>query len=280
MFVRDDSKFCYVHGSADELPLAGLPAGAYTVEVTPSALRFKPWVARKDAYVPNDDKARRSIEREITSFFDPAIAVRLDEAGIVQKRGVLVYGPPGTGKTSLIMSFVDLMVANGAVVIIDCNADHMEPLLIPAIRRNDPKRPIVAIWDEFEAVARYSERELLKLLDGANSHGGLLSIGITNYLDKISARLRNRPSRFGLVVEVGMPSPEARATFLRAKYTNLNDGEVADLVALTNGRSMDDVKECGLLRLMGYDVDEIRDRLPAPGTAVAVADDDDNDDEE
>lgn len=261
IYERDAGMYLAVDSDSDRYH-AQLPSGAYKIGRSDSGWLFKPADLRTERYVPIDSREARQIRREVAAFFDAEIGSRLQRAGIARRRGIIIHGEPGTGKTSLVMNLVPEMLEKGAVVLIDCNADPLENHIIPAIRKHDPGRPIVCIWDEFDRNANYSHAELLRLLDGTGSCDMLLCIGMTNHLDRIPTNLRLRPSRFGLVIEMPPPSIDLRKIFLTGQFGEvLTKEEIETAIQVTEGMSMDHVKEAAILMLQGHDSEDIRLRL-------------------
>jgi SpoVK/Ycf46/Vps4 family AAA+-type ATPase len=273
VFILDKSDGMYMLISADPGGMSEqLPIGAYHVGMGGAGIAFKPASLRNETYVPIDSREARMVRREVAAFFDPAIGTRLQAAGVARRRGIILHGAPGTGKTSLVNSLIPSFLDAGAIVLVDCNADMLEHVIIPGIRRHDPDRPIVCIWDEFDRNANYSHAELLRLLDGTGACDLLLCIGCTNNLHAIPENLRARPSRFGLVLEMPAPTPELRRAFLMGKFgAFLSADEIANVISLTEGMSIDHVKEAAILFLQGYEPDEVRDRLAAVSHSALIA---------
>jgi SpoVK/Ycf46/Vps4 family AAA+-type ATPase len=281
MFMIDrDGDFHFIPISTPEHVYQALPAGGYHVEETPTGMYFKPIPTVKETLVSLDTPVGRRVRREITEFFNPELTARLGSAGLKHRRGIILHGVQGTGKTSLVRAMFPIMVEHNAVMLLETNADHLEHSIIPAVRLTDPDRPIVLIWDEFEKNARYSRNELLQLLDGLASPDHLLTIGTTNYLNRIPRQLRFRPSRFSLVLEMPPLPSEARAVYVQRKFGMLDPDVARAVVDLTEGRPLDYLEEACKLALMGYDLDEIRDRIQdEPILSASDSDDEDGDDD-
>jgi hypothetical protein len=245
---------------SDQL-LARLPAGAYRVLESPSGLYFRPHQPTQEHMVQIGSRPMRLVTREVRDFFNPELQARLRDAGLKNRRGVILHGPPGTGKTSLVRLLFPEMIAHDAVILLDCNADHLEHRYIPAIRHNDPDRPIVIVFDEFEKTVKASRLELLRLLDGIVSPDRILTIGATNFIEEIPEQLRNRPSRFSLVLEVRELALAYRSELAARKYPMLNPDDREFAVQLTAAQPLDFLEEACKLVLMGYEPDEVRDRL-------------------
>ncbi len=262
MFVLDRDGDYRPIGGEDPQLTPTLPAGVYTIGFLPTGGGFfRPISTSGDQLVSLDTPTGRKVAREIQDFFNPEITARLASAGVKHRRGIILHGQPGTGKTSLVRAFLPQIVALGAVVLSEINPALLQEQIIPAIRKHDPARPIVLVWDEFDKSAEHAHSELLRLLDGMSSPDHLLTIGVTNNLRNIPETLRCRPSRFGLILKVPPLGQEARTSYARTKYPMLDDDTIANVVQITEGKALDYIEEGCKLALMGYDADEIRDRV-------------------
>ncbi|KAL0050804.1 hypothetical protein WJX82_007459 [Trebouxia sp. C0006] len=166
-------------------------------------------------------------------------------------RGVLLWGPPGTGKTCLARGAaaevgVPLFVINGPDVVSEFYGES-EASLQGIFTAAHALAPSVIFIDELDALApargggdsgggggggmapepaaEMSGRivtSLLTAMDGINTHpasaggAGVVVIAATNRPEALDSALR-RPGRFDRELEVGVPSPTARAHILRAK---------------------------------------------------------------
>ncbi|MBU6334814.1 MAG: ATP-binding protein [Chloroflexi bacterium] len=249
----------------DAAPIIGrLPAGAYRVtSIERDSVEFATLTPSTEPVFFLDTPEMRMVRREVEAFFDPATTARLQAAGLKHRRGIILHGPPGTGKTSLMRQLFPFLIECGAVIIADCNADHLEGAIIPAIRESDPDRPIVLFFDEFDKNASHSRAELLQLLDGLTSPDHLLTIGCTNDLKAIPLQLRNRPSRFGLILKIDRLAEGVHERLAEQKYPTLSRADRQFAVRLTRELPIDYLEEACKLFLMGYDPDEISDRLQA-----------------
>ena len=78
-------------------------------------------------------------------------------------------------------------------------------------------RPIMVIWEEFENWVAGYEADILNILDGVHQVDNVFYIATTNYIQQIPPRIRNRPSRFADVIEIGPPSANLRKAYIEAK---------------------------------------------------------------
>jgi hypothetical protein len=248
----------------DRLIVSRLPAGTY-VDVGQEYWRLALRRCTTDATPAFflDTPEMRMVRREVEAFFDPAATARLQAAGLRHRRGIILHGPPGTGKRTMMRQLIPFLVERDAVILVDCDADYLEHALIPAIRASDPDRPIVLLFDAFDRDVSLSRAKLLQLLDGLTSPDHLLTIGCTNDLKAIPLQLRNRPSRFGLILKIDRLAEGVHERLAEQKYPTLSRADRQFAVRLTRELPIDYLEEACKLFLMGYDPDEISDRLRA-----------------
>ena len=77
---------------------------------------------------------------------------------------------------------------------------------------------------------------MLSMLDGENQVDHVVHIATTNYLLKLSPRIRNRPRRFYRVLEIGMPDEQMRYGYFTRKLL-LSDADAKRWTRDTTGFS-------------------------------------------
>jgi len=148
---------------------------------------------------------------------------KFKEYGFSFKRGMLLYGPPGTGKTSLInLLGYDLINNMGGVVLTISNGHELElySRYIPEIFRIiEPDRPIIVIIEDIDGLCESSsaETELINILDGIEQLENVVYVATTNFMEKLSKRLTNRPNRFDRRIYMGYPSRLVREQYIKFK---------------------------------------------------------------
>ncbi|GLJ11491.1 hypothetical protein SUGI_0168810 [Cryptomeria japonica] len=149
-------------------------------------------------------------------------------------RGVLLCGPPGTRKmlisralacaASKVGQKVNFYMQKGADVLSKWvgEAEQQLKLLFEEAQRNQPS---IIFFDEIDGLApvRSSKQEqihnsivstLLALMDGLDSRGQLVLIGVTNRIDAIDGALR-RPGRFDREFVFSLPDCKAQDEILK-----------------------------------------------------------------
>jgi hypothetical protein len=98
----------------------------------------------------------------------------------------------------------------------------------------------------------------------------------TNWFYGMPEQFRNRPSRFGLTLYFGKLPDGIHARLAWQKYPMLSDEQRQFAVALTRELPLDMLDEACRLFVMGFDAEEVADRI-----RMAVnGDDEDSDDED
>lgn len=275
MFVEADNVFYHIKAKDFRNHHVGLPAGGYrcSYDAWHGRYIFEVVNVEGDSYVPLHSLVYRDLESELLSFLDPEIALRLAASGTLNKRGALLYGKHGTGKTATVLSFVPLIRERNGVILLQPSANNIKET-IDAAREDDASRHVFIFWDEFDSVVDNDEQDVLRFLDGIHSLNNIFTFACLNTLDDISDRIYDRPSRFAVVAEVENPNTENRRIFLTTKYPDLPENIVLQAVQLTEGCSLDHLKEVGIqLTVFRRSIDEVARRI---GDRKSVPDDPDS----
>ena len=138
----------------------------------------------------------------------------------------------------------------------------------------EPTRPIIVGMEEVDSLYRYFPTEMLTLLDGGADVENVFFVATTNFIEKLDARVRNRPSRFDTLIEVGSPSEAVRRAYLLRKGVG---GEAAQkIAAASEGLSFAHLKEFIIAHvILGQDVEVVAKRLTDMATVVPETEDDD-----
>ena len=193
-----------------------LPKGTYTVNQTERGLRFKRKEIVTDELVVMENGLHHMVLSEIKIFW--ASAARYREYGMLHRRGFLLHGRQGCGKTCLVHIIAGMAGSEGAVVLM-VHSPEVAGAALESARLVEPRLPIVLIMEDIDRLCEGNEESLTHLLDGQDSVDNVLVLATTNYLAKLPARIRNRPRRFDLVLDVPLPSEKERAAFLKANQS-------------------------------------------------------------
>ena len=201
-----------------------LMPGQYTVEYSHGRgiyFRRKPINIDKLLILP--DTTTEDIVAGIEKFWEKKET--FDNLGFLWKRGILLYGPPGGGKTSTIQLISKKIIDKGGISIF-VKDPKMTAEGLEVLRRIEPNRPIVVLLEDIDSITeKHSEHDILAMLDGELQINNVVFIATTNYPEQLEDRIVNRPSRFDIVRQIGMPSPEARKLYLTTMNARLRDNE-------------------------------------------------------
>lgn len=157
-----------------------------------------------EVHEPFVTKQNLSALESIKAFFQDGMLEKVNQLGFTHKLGVLLFGKQGTGKTSLINYVVSMMVKEKGAVVFFCNNGSTLDGAISLAKeiRKIQNSPIIFVADEFERYAEKYEADMKNLLDGNDSINNSLFLAATNYIDKVPNTLKDRPSRFRVVLEI------------------------------------------------------------------------------
>jgi SpoVK/Ycf46/Vps4 family AAA+-type ATPase len=186
--------------------------------------------------------------------------------GIPYRRGILLYGPPGTGKTAIARMAIRSIINKGGIAL-DLTEELMTIVdLLPQFREIEKDRPIVGVIEDIDVYCGDSdyERAITHLLDGVGACGdNIIYIATTNDINAIPQRIKCRPSRFDLTLDIGLPELDARKAYLEKMSPAGTDKRLINEIAeKSEGLNISFLKEIltGHL-LFEYPIDHIIDRL-------------------
>jgi hypothetical protein len=224
------------------------------------------------------DSASDSVIAQIEKFW--TLKNTFSELGLVHKRGFLLHGPPGCGKTSCIAFLTSQMIDRGGVVLMGDTNPSLISHGMGAIREIKPELPIMVLMEDIDTIIEhYGESNVLSLLDGENSVENAVFVATTNYLNLLKPRVRNRPSRFDIVIEIGMPSADGRRMYLESKNLDFTPEELKRWVNSTTNFSIAHLKEL-IISVVAYgnDFDESVKRIREIGFINPNEDEDSDED--
>ena len=182
--------------------------------------------------------------------------------GIEPPKGVLLHGPPGTGKTILAKAVAQSTEATFMRVVgsefVQKYIGEGARLVRELFELAKSKSPAIIFIDELDAIGarrmdgatsgdREVQRTLMQILaemDGFDARGEVKLIAATNRLDMLDPALL-RPGRFDRVIEIPLPSKEARESILKIHTKGMNldrDVNLRLIADLSEGSSGADLK--------------------------------------
>lgn len=177
---------------------------------------------------------------------------------VPQHRGILLHGAPGTGKTMIGKVLAGLGIATFIWVTaadIDGNTGRVRDVFQLARQL----RPTILFLEDLDFHAAERTRhggngvlgELLTQMDGLEGNDGVIVVATTNDLAAIEPAIKDRPSRFDVVIEIGLPKPCARRQILanQLRHAGLEQRLLDDATVATNGLSGAQVREVAILTL-------------------------------
>ena len=200
-----------------------------------------------------DDEFAEIYRRVFASWCLPNEVVQ--QYGIARTKGLLLHGPPGTGKTLIAraigqgLGIENVTVVNGPEIFdkyVGGSEEKVRELFAPA-ENGDPDELHLIILDELDAICRkrgssHGEvrdsvvNQLLSKMDGVNTPGNLLLIGMTNNLGLLDPALL-RPGRFEVQLRIPLPNAVGRKQILEIhlkENQRLGELDLDMLVARTN----------------------------------------------
>ena len=190
-----------------------LPPGFYKIETdmagTPFFIRQNPW---KEKLIKFPETACDKVVAEIEKFWDKEAEFR--DAKLAYKRGLLLYGPPGSGKSSAIKLAMRNIIKRGGLVL-EFGYPGAFKKGLDMLREIQPETPVIVLMEDLDAILdRNNESDVLNIIDGAVPVDKCVFLATTNYMERLSSRITNRPSRFDKRFEIGMPNDETRRIYL------------------------------------------------------------------
>lgn len=217
-----------------------LPPGAYELGLSMAGPYAEYIDLKQEELIPFKTGPCKEIVDEVGRFWD--LKSRYERLGLPYRRGILMYGPPGTGKSGIVRLVAQNLISKNGIVMIIKDADAFTDFL-PLLNKLEPDRNLVIVLEDIERLVMRQEQEFLQLLDGiASDRPGMLFLATTNHLEQLEPRIY-RPSRFDLLVEVGMPNKKTREVYVRRLCDKFKSPYNSKFVTLTDGLSFAALKE-------------------------------------
>jgi len=265
-WVKSGTKF---YPRADSTEQLTVDAGFYDAYYSPIGPMLNPIPLKTDNLLELEDSPVANAFAGIRKFWESK--QKFVDFGLVHKRGILFHGVPGGGKSAAVLLLVnELVKANGVVMRMDTDYFHEIRALCRALREIEPDRALTVLIEDLDIFAMTKDRQtgmpmvtaLLSFLDGEDQVGNIVTLATTNYLERLDARLLNRPSRFDEIVNIGLPSIAMRRSYLKQVCPTLSIKQLEDLAFRSDGLMVAHLRELVIAtQVLGMNVDATLMRL-------------------
>jgi hypothetical protein len=204
----DGKVFCPANLTVDTIT-----PGVYEIDSSPSiGIYFEKIPVKTDGLIRFPECNSHKVITEISKFWDRESV--FEKYNLNHQRGIILWGPAGSGKSCSIQLIIEDIIARGGIAV-----KFTSPSLfidgMRIFRSIQPKTPVVAIMEDIDSILeRYSESDVLNVLDGVDKIQKIVYLATTNYPGRLGARIINRPSRFDKRFKIGYPSAEVRKIYL------------------------------------------------------------------
>jgi hypothetical protein len=238
-----------------------LPAGVYQLHRSMSGDLFvKGLSATSDELIDMPNFTSQQIINEINKFWEPEVRARYEKRGIVYKRGFLLHGKHGTGKTSIIFKLMQEQIEQGNLIFF-CPSPSDLSEFVKIVRGIEGDRRVLVVYEEFEKLLYSQEADFLSILDGEMQIDNIAYVATTNYIHKIPPRIKDRPSRFATVIEIGLPNADTRRRYIEAKTFPEENVNLNAWTKATEGLTIDQIKDLIIsVYCIGLSLEEAVDR--------------------
>lgn len=241
-YLRHDNGYIKFSGHVDKL--TRLDSGAYNVLVDPYGNAFlDKFVCKTDSLISIPGSPSEYISAEVDKFLSDDTHNKFKKYDLIYKRGLLMHGIPGTGKTSIVHLLMGQAVEKDMIILLNPDPYHMQTVVANVRMIEKNSRPFMIIWEEFENLIARNEAGVLNVLDGISQMDNMFFIATTNYIELIPPRIKNRPSRFADIIEIGTPGKNLRREYIKSKVKEEDDIDLDEWVDKTEGLTIDHIKD-------------------------------------
>jgi hypothetical protein len=207
----------------------------------------------KDINFPDSDK----LDNLFRAFFDDTIKDKIKSLGYYHKIGVLLYGIEGTGKSTILKKYYTEAIKkhNAIVFYIDNYEYFMTTWTFISDIRNIQDNPFIIIFEEIDSLFstnNSNESRLKTALDGPLSIDNTIYLATTNYIDRIPAAIKDRPSRFKYKFNIEGIQNETSVNAIITEMIGdiVTAEEIANMTKDLKGSSIDVIKHRCLDKIM------------------------------
>ncbi len=185
------------------------------------------------------------INRNITQFIKNIDVYA--ENRLPTSRGIMIQGPPGTGKTLLCEVITNNTEYESAIYVSTDTIHDVGDVkrVYKLARKMSPCMVIVEDIDTLGGIDRTVRggehpllNEFLNCLAGIGSNEGVITLATTNYANHLDSALADRPGRFDVKLDFGLPNAEVREHILKKYLSEIGSKvDVSSVIKRTDGLS-------------------------------------------
>jgi len=217
------------------------------------------------------------IDRNITKFVENIDFFKTKELPL--SRGILITGPPGTGKTLL----CNTIMSQTECTFIYITSDHVKHrgdiMNMYSLARS--LSPTIIVVEDIDTLGTGDREdyggdhpllgEFLNCLAGIQTNEQVITIATTNYPQKLDKALIDRPGRFDVRLDFGLPDKELRKTIFKRYLRNIKYDKIdfKNLIKETEGMTGAYLKEIVILAYMeGLENNDYNDDFILDGSVL------------
>lgn len=257
-----------IHSSEAEYVGRTFKEGFYTCSTDSYGKLFINKAKLDEIHIPFRSPENDLVLETAEAFFQPEVKEKVNSLGFIHKLGILLHGKQGCGKTSILHHIAASFINNKEAIVFFCdNGNRLNAAIgLAAKIRSVQENPIIFIADEFERYAENHESNMKNLLDGKDSIDNSLFLAATNYINKVPATLKDRPSRFKVVLEFhGIKDKQIMNEILYNISVKINPNlfttaEIVEITSKLDDPTIDELKHICLDKLMDHYLPEVEQK--------------------
>ena len=223
------------------------------------------------------ESQRKKIDRNITNFVKNIEFFKSKDLPL--SRGLLITGPPGTGKTLL----CNTIMSQTECTFIYITSDHIKHRgdIVDMYSLARSLSPTIIVVEDIDTLGTGDREdfggdhpllgEFLNCLAGIQKNEQVITIATTNYPQKLDKALIDRPGRFDVRIDFGLPDEELRETIFKRYLRNIKYDKIdfKKLVKETEGMTGAYLKEIVMLSYMeGLETNDYSDKFTLNGSIL------------